>query len=249
MSGRVRTAVTVHLVLRLEQTRSTLGRGASRPTGTDVPKPPGIRSEAAGRGVVLDAVEVVVEDLTEHRLVRCGVREEGHRRAQLLRVDRAEHPVGVGGVEAGECPRALDQPPAERGVSEVGPGLVQAGDREPLRHPAAPEPGDLREDEPHPVGALLAGPQLGERLVVGLGLGVEEPLEVVGIAHPGSLPHPAGDDFGTAGWSYRVWTMWISPRRPPKWPGWSPASGTTSSANRRRAPARPWQRCSTTWWA
>jgi hypothetical protein len=65
------------------------------------------------------------------------------------------------------------------------PGLGQAGEREALRHPAAAEPGELREHELHPVGALLAVPQLGQRLVVGLGLGVEEPLEVVG--HTDSL--------------------------------------------------------------
>jgi hypothetical protein len=31
------------------------------------------------------------------------------------------------------------------------------------------------------VGALLAGPQLGQRLVVGVCLGVDEPLQVEGV--------------------------------------------------------------------
>ena len=66
------------------------------------------RLEQAGRRVVLGAVEVVVEHLAEHRLVRGGAREQRHRRAQLLRVDRAEDRDRVVAVEVGERAGALD---------------------------------------------------------------------------------------------------------------------------------------------
>src|SRR4051794_41538160 len=99
MSGRVRTAVIGAPRDSAGATRSTLGRGASRVTGTRVPHLPGFLpyvartvrlsgSESDGRRVVLGAAEVVVENLAEDRLVGRGVREEGHRGAQLLRVDR-----------------------------------------------------------------------------------------------------------------------------------------------------------------
>ena len=139
------------------------------------------------RRVVLDAGEVVVQHLAEQRLVRVGVREQGHRRAELLRVDRPHDLHRVVDVEVGERTGALDQPRPEHRVGHVGAGLAEVRQGEPLRHAAAAEPGELREHEPHPVRALLPLPQLGERLVVGLGLGVEEPLEVEGIAHPRSI--------------------------------------------------------------
>jgi hypothetical protein len=122
----------------------------------------------------------VIEHLPEDRLVGDGEGEQRHRRLQLLRVNGAEHLDGVGGVEVGEDTGALDEPPSEGGMPCVGAGLLEAGDREALRHPAVAEPAELGEDEPHPVGALLAVPELGESLVVGLGLGVDEALQIEG---------------------------------------------------------------------
>ncbi len=136
----------------------------------------------------------VVEDPGEDRgrvLVRGGL-EEGHARAQLLRVDGAEHDhrVGVGQVGEGSC--ALDEPGAEHRVGEVGAGLGEPGDGIPAGGLAVAETGDLGQDEPHPVAALAAGAQLGEGGGIRALLGPDEALEVVGIAHGWSLPDGGG---------------------------------------------------------
>src|ERR1700730_14662388 len=46
-----------------------------------------------------------------------------------------------------------------------------------------PQPLDLREDEPHPVGFLAAVPQFGADLAVNRVLGSDKSLEVVRVAH------------------------------------------------------------------
>ena len=75
---------------------------------------------------------------------------------------------------------ALDQPRPEHRVGQVGPGLGQVGDRVRLGHRAAAQPGDLREDEPHPVAGLAPAAKLGDGLGVGLVLvlGPDEALEI-----------------------------------------------------------------------
>lgn len=50
------------------------------------------------------------------------------------------------------------------------------------RYPAPPEPAELREHESHPMGRLRPGAQLRDDIRVAAGLGVNEPLKVVGIA-------------------------------------------------------------------
>ena len=100
------------------------------------------------------------------------------------------------------APRGLDQPPAERGVADVGARLGETGDRVALRHPAAAEPGQLRKDEPHPVRALLPGAQFLQGLVVGVGLGVEE-LEVVDRSLP-QAPSPVQGALARPGWRLRI---------------------------------------------
>src|SRR4051812_6682000 len=47
-----------------------------------------------------------------------------------------------------------------------------------LRGVAAPEPGELREHEPHPMTALAAAAQFGERVLICLGLRGHEPRQV-----------------------------------------------------------------------
>jgi hypothetical protein len=59
-------------------------------------------------------------------------------------------------------------------MGQVGAGLVEIGDGVPLRGGGAAQPGDLREDEPHPVAALVAGVQLLEGLLVDALLSVDE---------------------------------------------------------------------------
>ena len=80
----------------------------------------------------------------------------------------------------GQRGRALVQPRSQHRVLEVGARLVQRLDRVALRRWAPAQPRDLREHEPHPVAGLVAGAQLGQRLVVGaaLVLGLDEAFEI-----------------------------------------------------------------------
>ena len=47
---------------------------------------------------------------------------------------------------------------------------------------AAAQPGELRKDEPDPVAALAAGPQLVDDVRVHPGLSVDEPLQIERVA-------------------------------------------------------------------
>ena len=89
----------------------------------------------------------------------------------------------------------------EGGVAEVRPGRPDRADAVALRHGACAEPVPLGEDEPRPVGAYAAGPELVERPIVGtIGvLGLDEAVEVAGRrvgvgvgfgfgGHAGTLP-------------------------------------------------------------
>ena len=51
---------------------------------------------------------------------------------------------------------ALHQPRSEHRMCKIGLCLCKIADRIRPRHSAAPEPGDLREDEPHPVTGLTS---------------------------------------------------------------------------------------------
>mgnify|MGYP003137320894 CR=1 FL=1 len=83
---------------------------------------------------------------------------------------------GVGGFfgvgQHGAC--AFNKARAEGLVREIGAGFVKGAKRIALAHGAHAEPGDLGEDEPHPMGTLLAGAEFGEGGVVDGGLGGEE---------------------------------------------------------------------------
>src|SRR5438105_13217471 len=65
-------------------------------------------------------------------------------------------------LNIGNEPRALAEARAKHRMRDVGDRFVERRDRESLRHAALTEPGDLREDEPHPVTALPTGSQLAE---------------------------------------------------------------------------------------
>jgi hypothetical protein len=87
---------------------------------------------------------------------------------------------------AGDVCRAfgqLDEAAAQQGVVEVGLGLGEGCDGVALRHGAVTKPGELGEDEPHPVGLLPACAQF----LVDLGdhgfLGADESLENVWVGH------------------------------------------------------------------
>jgi len=139
--------------------------------------------EALLGGGVGEAVEILVQDLAEHGFGGGGAGEQGHRGAELERVDLAEDLLGGAAGQAGEDGGAFGQPRAENRVGQVGPGLGQRADRVQPGRRAVAQAGDLREDEPHPVAGLAAGPQLGGGAVVGAAgvLGGHEPLQIVGV--------------------------------------------------------------------
>jgi len=88
--------------------------------------------------------------------------------------------------------RAVDHAGAELRVGEVRLRLVAPGDAVSLGHRAVAKALELREDEPHPVRALLAGAQLVKGAFVDAvgGLGVDEALQVVRVgAHAASVAH------------------------------------------------------------
>src|SRR5690606_26924606 len=79
----------------------------------------------------------------------------------------------------------------EDAVGEVGARLIRARDGVPPGHRAFAKARKLRENEPHPVGLLAAGPQLGQGADVGLALvlRVREPLEIERIGHLARILH------------------------------------------------------------
>src|SRR3546814_919650 len=81
---------------------------------------------------------------------------------------------------------------AEDGMREIGARFCRIGDRIALRHRAPPEPGELREDVPHPVRALGAAPDFGERARIHLLLRCNEPFETFAVTHRASAPCAGG---------------------------------------------------------
>jgi hypothetical protein len=99
-------------------------------------------------GLRIWAVVVLIDDLLEDRLIRFSMREEGHRGAQLDRVNAAEDVLCGESAMRGDDIGAFDQPWTKHGMRKVSLGFGKIVDRVRLSHSAAPETGDLREDEP-----------------------------------------------------------------------------------------------------
>jgi hypothetical protein len=68
-------------------------------------------------------------------------------------------------------------------VLKIGARFFEGGDSIILRGRAEPKPTELRKDEPHPVALLRPADELGERGLINAVLGIDEALEIVGIAH------------------------------------------------------------------
>jgi hypothetical protein len=81
------------------------------------------------------------------------------------------------------CAERPDTTLTQDRMLQVGPRLIQAADRVALRHRAAPKAGELREDEPHPMAALVARPQLLQGLIVAALLRLDEAREIKGLVH------------------------------------------------------------------
>src|ERR1035437_2554474 len=81
--------------------------------------------EAAGRGSVGLAAEVLVEHLLEHALLRCRPGEQRHRRPELLGVARAEDGDSVRPGQIGKDACTLHEPGPQDGVRAEGRALGQ----------------------------------------------------------------------------------------------------------------------------
>src|SRR4051794_15624564 len=78
----------------------------------------------------------------------------------------------------------LPKPQAQDGMLEIGDRFVWRGNRIELRGGASSKPCELGVDEPHPVALLPALAKLGESNIEHAILSVDEPLQIVGVAHP-----------------------------------------------------------------
>ena len=74
----------------------------------------------------------------------------------------------------------FDQPRPEYRMCQIGLRLGKIADRVRLGRRTAPEPSNLRKDEPHPVTGLAPVPQLGDGVLISTTavLGCDESLEV-----------------------------------------------------------------------
>src|SRR5580698_537892 len=136
-----------------------------------------------GRGRIRGAGEIFVEAAQKDVFVRRSPREQGHGRAEFHLVDRPEDVARASAFNIEREPRALPEPRAEDRMGEIGFRLVQRGDREPDRHGALSEAGDLGKDEPHPVALLPPDLQLLTNFVVERRLRVDEAFEIERVRH------------------------------------------------------------------
>lgn len=107
-------------------------------------------------------------------------------------VDPSEEFLGRRDGRLPHGPGDLPQPCAEHAMRQVRPGLAQICHGVLLSHGAAAKPGQLREDEPHPMADLAARSHLGQSpLVDPTRLGRDEPVQIEWIAH-GAIVHRGG---------------------------------------------------------
>jgi hypothetical protein len=125
-------------------------------------------------------LEILIDDLSEDRLIGIGACKQCHRGAQLDRIDAAEDLLGAETSMRSDELGAFDQARSEHGMGEVSLRLSQIVDRVRLGHGTAPQPGDLREDEPHPMTGLAPCAEFSDRVLVGAAavLSSNETLEV-----------------------------------------------------------------------
>ena len=134
---------------------------------------------------------MTVEHLLENGPARGCTQEQRHGRSQLLRIDRPEDLLRAAGPYFCEDSGALDQPRAEHGMAQVGLGFLERRNGELSRHRAVPEPGDLGENKPHPVAALLAPSQFldGTGVNPTRVLGGDKALQVERVSHMRDLSY------------------------------------------------------------
>ena len=129
------------------------------------------------------ARKIFVEAALKDADLRRGLREQGHRRAELHLVDRAEDIPRSLAFNIERETGAFPQPRPKDRVREIGLRLVERGDREADRHRALAEACDLGKDEPHPVALLSPGLKFLTHSIVGRRLRIDEAFEVERIRH------------------------------------------------------------------
>src|SRR5438046_9079519 len=127
--------------------------------------------------------KVLLQARGKDRFPRRRMSKERHRRMEFQVVWMAEDFVDRTSLNAREQRRALAQPLAQHGMRKLGGGFGERRQRERLRGHAVPEPRDLRKDEPHPVTALTASPQLTHRRLVYGPPRIDKPLQSKATVH------------------------------------------------------------------
>src|ERR1700733_3280759 len=147
--------------------------------------------ELRQRRRIRGAGKILVDAALKEVLVRCGPGEQGHGRAELHFIDPTKNVARGLGLHVERELRTFPKPRAEDRMGEIGFRLVQRGDREPDRHGALSQTGDLGKDEPHPVALLPPSLQLLANVVVDWLLRVDEAFEIEPVRYLRPLKSPA----------------------------------------------------------
>src|ERR1700692_2712979 len=104
---------------------------------------------------------------------------------EIIRI--GENRLDRSGAHGRHQPSALEQPLPQYRVAEIRLRLIEAGNGVAPRHRTAPQPCQLRKDEPHPMCLLEAEAQFGQNLLKNLTLRINEPRKIVvrAAAHVG----------------------------------------------------------------
>ena len=124
---------------------------------------------------VMDASALSMARDNKKRIRVFGLEEPGNVTRALVGDDL----VGAASVEPDQDAAAFHQPRPEQRMGEIGPRRLEIGEPELPRHVAAAESAQLREDEPHPVAALVPLRQFAQHGIEHRGLGVDETLQRV----------------------------------------------------------------------
>src|SRR3954469_4524074 len=139
------------------------------------------------------AVAIAVEGMPKHALVLpYGKREQGHGRAELQVIRRAEDRVERLPLESQHRFGAQDQSWPEQRVSQIGACFIKRAHPVELSHRRVSEAAQLRKDEPHPVALLPASLQFIQGSSEDGRLRGHEAVQVEGISVRHLRP-PPGD--------------------------------------------------------
>ena len=135
--------------------------------------------EQSERRLVRLAGVELVEGVLPEMIIRSGDRSEQREAgAEFKIVRRTEDGAGAFVFVRKDRRSAFAQAGTENRVGEVGTGLRRILQAVIGGVPAVAESAELRQNEPHPMRALLAGTKLRERIGIDGSLGIEKPGEI-----------------------------------------------------------------------